>query len=294
VSELNHQFFLKILLTSIIKLNFFSEDHVATTMSYSDSSKINTISNSFKINSNQKTTNPESIQNKVTTISQYNKGLSNCKINSNYSLTPGLINYWSFSGNLNDSIGDSHLFGGMNYNLTLDRFNSSYSALSLRNGYLDMPSGVYFNSSLSVLAWVNVRNYPNWARIIECGNGPNKQNVQFVYTKSTTGLPALVIYKPDGSHLIITSIVQLDLNKWQHVAFVLDYPNAYIYINGVRTAFSKSLILPENSIRTQCYIGKSNFVADKLANGDFDEIKIFNRSLTDKEVQFEMNNDFCI
>ena len=154
-----------------------------------------------------------------------------------------------------------------------------------------MPAGVYFNSSLTVSAWISIINLSNWAKIVECGNGPGNQNVQFAYTDAYSGSPALVIYKPKGN--VLTSTIKLDLNKWQHVAFVLDYPNAYIYINGVRTAFKSSFVLPDNIFRTQCYIGKSNF-DNGLADAEFDEIKIYNRSLSNKEILLEMNNDWCI
>ena len=241
----------------MIKLNFFSEDHVATTMSYSDSSKINTISNSFEITSNQKTTNLESTQNKVTTISQYNRGLSNCNINPNYSLTKGLINYWSFSGNLNDSIGNSHLFGGMNYNLTLDRFNSSYSAISLIDGFLNMPPGVYFNSSFTAMGWIKVKIFTNWARFFDIGIGQANQNVVLCYTHGFTGIPRGFTMN-DISSSGLDSASPLDSNKWQHLAFVLDNQNAYIYIDGLQTGFQSSFIIPQNLVRQKCFIGKSN------------------------------------
>jgi hypothetical protein len=269
-----------------------------------DQTKIeSTISNDFVSTSSKEGILPSTIystvdqkstlENKVTTISQYNRGLSNCNINPNYSLTKGLINYWSFSGNLNDSIGDSHLFGGMNYNLTLDRFNSSYSAVSLRNGYLDMPSGVYFNSSFTAMAWINVKIFTNWARFFDIGNGASFQNVFFSYTSAMSQLPAIFTFY-DSSVTILTSINLIYPDRWHHIAFVLDNQNAYIYIDGVQTGFQSSFIIPQNLVRQKCFIGKSNWATDGLANADFDEIKFFNRALTNQEIISEMANDFCL
>jgi len=58
----------------------------------------------------------------------FNYSTSNL-INPNYQNTLGLVNYWSFNGNLNDLKGGASLFGGINFDFTTDRFNSDYSAI---------------------------------------------------------------------------------------------------------------------------------------------------------------------
>jgi len=41
--------------------------------------------------------------------------------------------------------------------------------------------------------------------------------------------------------------------------------------------------------RTSNYFGKSNFASDALFNGCLDDIKIFNRGLSQAEIEIEMN-----
>jgi len=41
--------------------------------------------------------------------------------------------------------------------------------------------------------------------------------------------------------------------------------------------------------RTMCYFGKSNWNADALFDGSLDDIKIFDRGLSQAEIQIEMN-----
>ena len=238
------------------------------------------------------TENPKStFGNIATTLSPYNKGISNCKINSNYSITSGLTHYWGFNGNLNDSIGYAHLFGGMNYNLTLNRFNSSYSALNLTYGFLKMPDGVYFNSSFTAMSWINVKEFTNWARLFDIGIGQT-QNVFLSYTMYTNQIPYGYTAN-DGGSTNLNPATQLFANKWQHLAFVLDNQIASIYIDGVQQVFKASFAIPKNVDRDTCFIGKSNW-NDGLANAYFDEIKFFNRALTNQEIIFEMANDFCL
>ena len=223
---------------------------------------------------------------------QYDKGLSNCDFNSNYSVTPDLINYWGFNGNFNDSIGDAHLFGGKNFSLTSNRFNRSYSALSLRDGYLEMPPGVYFNSSFTAMSWINIKIFTSWARIFDIGIGQANQNVFLCYSNGISGIPqgyTMVDYNFTNCN----SLSPLNLNKWQHLAFVLDNQNAYIYIDGIQTGFQSLFLKPKNVVRTTGFIGRSNW-NDDLANADFDEIKFFNRALTEQEIISEMANDFCL
>ena len=52
---------------------------------------------------------------------------------------------------------------------------------------------------------------------------------------------------------------------------------------------STTTIPPRSINRTNCFIGKSNWVADANANSLFDDIRIFNRGLTQSEIQTVMN-----
>ena len=92
--------------------------------------------------------------------------------------TNGLINYWSFNGNVNDSIGNAHLYGGVNAALTSDRFGQSNTAISLSNGYYKVPPGVYFSGKqLTIMAWVRIRHFRSYSRLIDFGNGPSNENI---------------------------------------------------------------------------------------------------------------------
>ena len=143
------------------------------------------------------------------------------------------------------------------------------------------------------MGWINVKIFTEWARLYDIGVGQANQNVVLSYTNSISGIPHAYCMD-DISSIGFNSASQLDINKWQHLAFVLDNQNAYIYIDGVQTGFQSSFTIPKNVVRTQCYIGKSNWVNDRLADADFDEIKFFNRALTKQEIIVEMDNDFCL
>ncbi len=62
-----------------------------------------------------------------------------------------------------------------------------------------------------------------------------------------------------------------------------------MYLNGIQIGSSTGVTL-NNIVKTQNYIGKSNWDADPLINDAiFDEFKIFNRPLNSSEITREMN-----
>ncbi len=222
-------------------------------------------------------------------------------INKNFVKTPGLIHYWPFFMNTHDIVGEADLYGGVNADLTTDRFNKTNSAISLTNGYYKLPPRVYFNSSYSFLAWVKLKQITNWARILEVSNGAPNDNVIFGFNKEMTDGISNVVY--DGptlnSILDAASSTILTLNKWQHVAFVLNFPNFYLYLDGQQVYTTTAINVPNNVIRTVNYVGRSVFYEYQLgldpdANADLDELKIFNRGLSQSELLFEMNNSIVL
>ncbi len=67
-----------------------------------------------------------------------------------------LINYWPMS-NLNDLIGEANLYNGYNYLFVSDRFCTPNSAIYLRNGYLQIPDGVYLSGDFTVTVWISLK-----------------------------------------------------------------------------------------------------------------------------------------
>jgi hypothetical protein len=204
----------------------------------------------------------------------------------------GLINYWSFNGNYDDSIGGAHLSYGENANLTFDRFNRSNSALNLTSGFLKAPNGVYFNSNFTFMAWIRKRENVIWSRIIDFGNGISNNNILItMFTSISTPNPHIRNYNGSSINIELFSMANVKINDWYHLSFVLNYPNLTIYTNGNITGTGIANGYPSNVTRTKCYIGRSNWSANDDVNADLDEIKIFNRALSNEEILYEMNYD---
>jgi hypothetical protein len=81
----------------------------------------------------------------------------------------------------------------------------------------------------------------------------------------------------------------INLNQWYFISFVLNGTTGYIYVNGKQVVIGP-LQIPNNEIRTNNYIGKSNSVHDSNADAIYDEIKIFKGALSSNDILNEYKN----
>ena len=202
------------------------------------------------------------------------------------SLEDGLINYWSFTNNVNDSIGTAHFYNGTNASLIHDRFGYNNSALRLNSGYYCVPPGVYFNGPFTTSIWVNAKSNGWSARVFDFGvNGWNSDNIVFSLFRDNSLTSFFEIYSQ--SYLYnwksLDSNTDIVLNEWIHLAVTFDGSKASFYYNGIFSGSSPQY-QPRNVIRSTNYIGKSNWPQDELANAVFDELRIYNRVLTQNEI----------
>jgi len=141
---------------------------------------------------------------------------------------------------MTDVIGGNNLYGGTSYSFVADRFNNSNSAIFFNNGYLQVPSGVYFYGDFTFITWIYLQSYAS------CSS--------------------------------ISKSVSFQLNTWYHVALVLSGTTGYLYVNGILID-SERFGAPSNVVRTNNYIGKSNSVYSN-ALAVYDDIKIYQGALS--------------
>jgi hypothetical protein len=165
--------------------------------------------------------------------------------------------------------------------------NNGTNALDFDGGddYASLPAGTYFSGDFTIECWVYPKSFPNWARIIDFGNGAGNNNVLLAYTFGNSGAPGFYV---GGSQFQANKT--LPLNQWSHIAATLSGTTATIYINGI-AAGTATFPIPANVIRNYCYIGKSNWGGDPYANAIYDELRIWNVAKTPAEIQASMSNE---
>ena len=183
-----------------------------------------------------------------------------------------------------DLIDSAHMTQGSSTNFTSDRFGNSNSALGLNGGWTQVPSGVYFNTpEFTISLWVMPRHCDKSSRIIDFGNGPARDNIVFSISGAKR-LPRLHIYSGENEVIYLESNEAFKADEWQFLTSTFNGTHARIYINGQLTAETiKSYSLPTLS-RSNCYIGKSNWPEDGYSQSFLDDLRFYNKSLTQDEI----------
>ena len=197
--------------------------------------------------------------------------------------------------NLSDVVGGANLFGGSKYSFTTDRFGIPNAAIYFNQGYLEVPSGVYFSGDFTVTAWIYLKSYKYFSSILEFSNGMYSDNIDLLMYESTSYLSTYV-YKGSSKQYFKTSSSStgINLNQWYFVTFVLNSTTGYIYVNGNQIA-NGTLYVPNNIIRTRNYIGGTSwYLTDYNADAIYDEIKIYEGAMPSPEILSEfINSKYC-
>jgi hypothetical protein len=131
-----------------------------------------------------------------------------------------------------------------------------------------------------------------YSRIIDFGNGPNADNIVLGLSHGNTLKPYLK-YR-SRAQVVFTSIfnIQITLNQWQFLTVTFNGTNIRVYLNGTFFGESntQSYTRPFNLSRSKCYIGKSNWPENGYTHSYLDDLRFYNKSLTQKEISEIMNS----
>lgn len=150
--------------------------------------------------------------------------------------------------------------------------------------YIDVSNwNVDTTNGFTVALWAKPTTTGVWERFIDFGDGPGQDNIVFaqlggtnrVFFEVYNGGSTTKIEGPSGSWMI---------GSWHYYAATVDENgNAVIYIDG-QEVVSGTTNKPLNVSRANKYIGKSNW-GDSYYEGYMDDLRFYNRALTEEEVQ---------
>lgn len=220
-------------------------------------------------------------------------------------INTGLVAQYNFTGNANDISGNGNNGVVNGATLVADRFGNANSAYSF-NGSTDFIQ-VSHNASLqfpsnkmSISFWVNYASFAtngNNDVLISKQNGNGSTQVGFnVFQGSTaSGNTGLLVSNGGGNFGGVAS-TSLALSQTKHIVVVYDNGNAKTYVNGVsvNTGTSTATI---GANTMDLLIGKANWSNPNATpfNGILDDIRIYNRLLTDCDIDslFNMPNSIA-
>ncbi len=201
----------------------------------------------------------------------------------NYVPSNGLLAYWPFSGNTNDQTANANHLTNNGATLVADRNGTANAAYSFNGAgnYLEktVPSFVFSPSgTFSISFWIN---RPSTTGGVAMMSGSGTAN-NFIWLFSGNSINNVFGTNKQQSAWIWANS-PYSLNQWEH--FVC------MYINGVMRVYRNS-VLEVSATYTHTgalstalpfYIGKD--IGTSYFNGSIDDIAIWNRSLTNCEIQ---------
>ena len=225
----------------------------------------------------------------VNDVHVYNRALSGSEVQQFYSqestfqppnLSGGLVAYYPFNGNANDASGNGHdgtVFGTI---LTTNRFGTLNCAYYFPgNGErISVPASDSLNllNGYTLAAWINFEvGGLSSPRIID------KFTYSF-FTLNNGSSRSLGMYFSDQTALYATNTISS--GQWYHVVSSYDLHQRKIYVNGSLVASdSTTFALIANSLPLE--IGRKPVYGFDSFKGIIDDVRIYNRALSDSEVQ---------
>jgi hypothetical protein len=220
--------------------------------------------------------------------------------NASFSIpTTGLIAYFPFEGNADDSTGNGN--NGTVYGATFaaDRFGNTNSAYSFdgTDDYIDLGSTLGFTDgdSISISAWVKVDTIsPDIAQIVSNYDRTLTKGIMldtYNNTGSYLGNFRAHNVRFNNNYFARISANPPDTESWYHLVGVFKGDGTtYLYVNNteeINTFF-------DGTINSSSHFSDKNFVIGRQAhyssqerffNGLIDDVRIYNRALTKAEVE---------
>jgi glucose/arabinose dehydrogenase len=159
-------------------------------------------------------------------------------------------------------------------------FNGSGGLVSVADA-----SSLDFTSAMTIEAWVRPTTRSNWDTVVMKGYGSTGR-AYALYAGNNNGRPAATV-RISSSERSTSGGSSLPLNTWSHLAMTYGGGRLRVYVNGLQVS-STSV---SGSIRTSSdplTIGGSS-VWGRWFAGQLDEVRIYNRALTQTEIQSGMN-----
>ncbi|MFF3346943.1 beta-L-arabinofuranosidase domain-containing protein [Streptomyces sp. NPDC002779] len=169
---------------------------------------------------------------------------------------------------------------------TTGKFGTAVENVRGSYQYVDLPSGVLGGTSAVTLsAWVKPTHDGDWARVFDFGDDTTRY--MYLAARNADGVPrfALTTAGP-GAEQGLNGTAALPLHRWSHLAVTLANGTGVLYVNGTEVARNTAMTLTPAALGTPVnnWLGRSNYTADPVFAGAYDEFNIWSRALTAAEI----------
>ena len=218
--------------------------------------------------------------------------ITNAQELPSYVPTDGLVAYYPFNGNANDASGNGNHGTVNGATLTPDRNdvqNSSYGfdglddyiSINSNNNQLDF----FGNCCITISAWIKLDNNDNQYGILTNSDYNNIHQQYALKVDSNSKLYFLAGDKLFESNGINYSSSNINNGQWTHTLVSYDGNKLKLYLNGNLDYENQIIDYFPESPSSVAFIGNSWGANNDFFPGKIDEVGIWNRALTEKEIQ---------
>jgi hypothetical protein len=209
-------------------------------------------------------------------------------------LDSGLIAYYPFDGNANDSSGNKSNLTLQGATPTDDRFGSANKAYHFddSNSIMQVPQFTAADSiaTFSVSVWIKTAKEGYIYALSVEPYSPQHQ-AMYVYKDSVTGQFTITCYitevYPTGGS--ITSVLQNTIpdisNVWTHLVLVQDGNGIYLYVNGVKASNTNLSPLTAYFAGGGLIGALYDYQTVGHYGGDLDDLRFYKRALSETEIK---------
>jgi hypothetical protein len=214
---------------------------------------------------------------------------SSCGSKSSF-LNDGLVAYYPFNGNANDSSGNGNHgieHGGVGY---VDGVIGKAGSFDGINDYIEIEhsSSLDISQSITLSTWVNFDNIntieygKDWVSILTKDNFTLSYGLMF-----SLGENKVFRFYHKGISVDTTDFLAKDIistNRWFHITVSYNGSLAKIYINNILVSTNNSNGLIEKNLKN-ILLGKNDGPYPYFLDGKLDDLRIYNRALSEEEIQ---------
>jgi uncharacterized protein (TIGR02145 family) len=216
------------------------------------------------------------------------------------SLTNRLAAYFPFNGNARDESNNGSDGSSYGATLTTDRFGNSNSAYSFDgiNDYISTlnSSATDITGDMTLSLWMNPKGREpymgNFFQTLvtkrDVGNVTYEMALYFPNTTTTYEFLSGKILPPSFQYLAYSQTLDY-LNRWDHYAFVIKNDTTYLYRNGVLLQTPNGNVFPFRSQNANAGLTIGSAPGVQFFNGKLDDIIVWDRALTQTEIQQVQN-----
>lgn len=260
---------------------------------------LDSIANNYvlRFGANQDFANSQNYKGSMDEVRFYNRALCDAEIAQLYdaekpstppiNLNTGLVAYYPFNGNSNDESGNgNHLTQLNGLLLTSDRSGQSDKAFHFDgvDDYLSAP----YSASLNSVNYADGYTFCAWVKtagdyFIFCK--PSGYDLHYRFWGNLNAIQSQCdTYYSIGS-------ISITPDKWTSIICVKKNGHVYFYKNGSMVSLVTATVdaWPVN-IQTPLEIGRDAHGPVEYTNGSLDDIRIYNRPLTEAEIQLVSEN----